>query len=301
MEVPAGWFSETDLRAAIGVADEDRKTFHRNLVNWREHGLLPRLYDGHTVPFIEYRGVGIGNEAWYPPITIEMVGRINELRSRGGDMDRWLWQLWLDGYPIDIIGWCRTRLARLHPLISKDGKELVDFATRKPEKRSDPRRSFYRRLMARGWLGLMTWTVHIAIGRRPPESMFDPLSRPLRALARIIGIRTDPSIIRAGLAGSGIEDMSITQLLAVLDEDISAAELHKVREDCWVLSHSDKLSGVIRRIFMAMWRSLTCRAGLLPLLILLHRSPDHQDTLLDVAKRYSSSPTAHQFEISHAR
>lgn len=326
MEVPAGWISETELRAAAGVADEEKKTFHRNLVNWRENGLLPRFYDGHQVPFVDYGGVGIGNEAWHPPITIEMVRRIDELRQRG-TMDHWLWQLWLDGYPIDIIAWCRTRLARLLPLISedvkdlvkkdgkdpvekdgkdlipKDAKDLVDFATRKPEKRSDPRRSFYRRLMARGWLGLMTWTVHIVIGRRPPESIFDPHSPLQSALARIFGTGIETSTIRAGLDGSGIEEHSVARLLAVLNEDIAAGELHKVREDCWVLSHSDKARRPvgIARILAAMWSSLTCRAGLLPALILLHRSPDHQDTLLDVAKRHSSSPTAHQFEIPHAR
>ena len=112
MEVPADWISETDLRAATGVVDEDRKTFHRNLVNWREHGLLPQNYDGSIVPAVRPLGVEIGNEAFYPPITIEMVRRIDELRQRG-TIDHWLWQLWLDGYPIDIIEWCRTRLARL--------------------------------------------------------------------------------------------------------------------------------------------------------------------------------------------
>ena len=172
--------------------------------------------------------------------------------------------VWLDGYPIEILGWCRTRLTNLDgELINKDAKDVVDDATRKPKKRSDPRRSFYRRLMARGWLAAMTWAVHVAIGTRPPESIFDPVSRPLSALARVFGITTDPSDIRTGLDGSPIEDFSIPRLLAVLNEDIGAGELYKVREDCWVLSRSDKVPTrtLITRIFAAMWGSLTCRAG----------------------------------------
>jgi hypothetical protein len=301
-DVPTGWISETQLRVAIGTADEDRETFHRNLVNWRANGLLPRSYDGHKVPFSLPLGFPIGNEAYHPPITIEMVGRINELRQCGGDMDKWLWQLWLDGYPIDIIGWCRTRLTNLDgELINKDAKDLVDDATRKPKKRSDPRRSFYRRLMARGWLAAMTWAVHVAIGTRPPESILDPVSRPRSALARVFGITTDPSVIRAGLDGSRIEDFGITRLLAVLNEDIGAGELYKVREDCWVLSHSDKARTLILRVLAAMWRSVNCRAVLLPGLILLHRSPDHHDSLLEIGKRHSDSPAVQQFEIPHAR
>jgi hypothetical protein len=35
MDIPAGWISETKLRGAIGVVDEDKSKFHRNLVNWR--------------------------------------------------------------------------------------------------------------------------------------------------------------------------------------------------------------------------------------------------------------------------
>jgi hypothetical protein len=290
MDAPAGWISEAQLRAATGTADEDRKTFHRDLVNWRDHGLLPRSYDGEKVPFSLPLGFAIGNEAWYPPIMIGMVRRINELRQRDRDMDKWLWQLWLDGYPIDIIGWCRTWLTNLQKLINGDVNDFVDLATRKPGKRSDPRRSFYRRLMARGWLAVMTWTVHVATGTRPPESVFDPVSRPLSALAKVFGIKTDPSAIRAGLDGSRIEDFSIARLLAVLNEDIGAGELNKVREDCWVLSHCDKGSTLITRILAAMWRRVSCRAVLLPGLILLHRSPDHQDSLLEVAKRHGDSP-----------
>lgn len=182
-----------------------------------------------------------------------------------------------------------------------EAKELADEATRKPRKRSDPRRSFYRRLFARGWVSLMTWTLNVALGARPPESLFDPKSPPRAALARIFGHGTDPAIIGDGLAGSQIEDMGLPRLLAVLDEKIDEDELKKVREDCWVLSHSGKVGTLIGKILAAMWRWIPCRAIVLPGLIILHRSPDHQDGLLSVVKRYSNSPELQQFEIPHAR
>jgi hypothetical protein len=302
-DVPEGWVSEAELAAVTGVGttEEDRHRFHRNLLNWRHHGLLPQCYAGHKVPFIVPLGFGVGNEAFYPPITIAMVRRINELRQHSKNMDKWLWQLWLERYLVDIIEWCRRRLIKLQPLASMTAKELVDEATRKPGWRSDPRRSYYRRLMARGWLALMTWAVNVAIGARPPESLHDPVSPPRSALARLFGLSTDPSIVGAGVAGSQIEDMSITRLLAVLNEEIGVDELEKVREDCWVLSHSYKVRTLPGRVLAAMWGRLNCRAGLLPALVILHRSPDHQATLLEVVKRYSNSPIPHQFEIPRAR
>ena len=81
MDIPSDWISETELAAATGAVD--RKRFHRNLLNWRHHGLLPERYDGISVAdAIRHLGVGVGNEACYPPVYLPMVGRINELRAR---------------------------------------------------------------------------------------------------------------------------------------------------------------------------------------------------------------------------
>ena len=173
MDIPADWISEAELVAVIDVS-------HRNLLNWRHHGLLP-------TPMIRHLGVGVGNQAFYPPITIAMVRRINELRRQTRDIDEWRWRLWLDAYPIDIVKWCRQRLLTYAEVIFDIGeKRFVETATRKPAKRSDPRRTFYRRLKAQGWPALMTWAVNVAIGARPPQSLFDPASSPLAALARLL-------------------------------------------------------------------------------------------------------------------
>lgn len=145
----------------------------------------------------------------------------------------------------------------------------------------------------------MTWALHVAMGARPPESIHDPVSPPGSALARLLS--TDASVISGGLAGSQIETISVPNLLAVLSEEIGVNELHKVREDCFVLSHAYKVPTMPGKILAAMWGWVSCRAVLLPGLIILHRSPDHEDSLLDWVKRNSNSPTLLQFEIPHAR
>src|SRR5690348_10532131 len=109
MNIPGDWIFEAELAQQTGVAnnDEDRRKFHRNLANWRQHWLLLKLYDGLPVPSVRPLGIGNGpgNEAWYPPITIAMVHRINELGLQfPKNMDEWLWHLWLEGYPSEIVG-----------------------------------------------------------------------------------------------------------------------------------------------------------------------------------------------------
>jgi hypothetical protein len=74
-------------------------------LNWRHHGLLP-------TPMIRHLGVGVGNQAFYPPITIAMVRSIDELRRQTRNMDEWRWRLLLDAYPIDIINCVASAFVR---------------------------------------------------------------------------------------------------------------------------------------------------------------------------------------------
>lgn len=274
--IPADWISETELRAGVGVVDEDRSKFHRNLLNWRQHGLLLRRFDGREVPMVRHDGVGVGNEAMYPPITIELVRRINELRRRGRNIDIWLWQLWIDGLPIDIVDWCRTRLlAHLEILSDVDETLVIDAGTRKPAKRSDPRRSFYRRLKVKGWFALVTWAISVGIGARLPQSMFDPASSPGAALGKLFQSSVGPPSIRDRLIGSSVEDMRISRLLAILNE-ATATELENVRKDCCALARAGERRDIIGLVLVAVWRHMPTRAILLPGLIAIRRSPDHQ-------------------------
>ena len=279
MDIPADWISEAKLAEKIGVADEDRRKFHRNLLNWRHNGVLPQSYDGLPVPMIRNLGFGIGNEPFYPPVVLPMVRRINELRQETHDMDEWRWRLWLERYPIDIVKWCRKRLLAHAEAISRiDGKHLAESATRKPAKRSDGRRSFYSRLKAQLWVALMTWAVNVALGRLGGQSVFDPASPPRAALAKLVAPVADPSSVRERLVGSGIEDMSVNRLLAILDQ-AEAVEIERARKDCLAWSRAGERRDFVGFVLSAIWRKPDVRAVILPGLIALRRSPDHQENL----------------------
>jgi hypothetical protein len=191
-------------------------------------------------------------------------------------MDEWLWQLWLEAFPVDIKKWCRERLLdHAEPISGIAQKRLVEAATRKPAKRSDARLTFYRRLKAQGWFALMTWAVNVAIGARGMQSLFDPASPPLTALAKLVEPIAGHSSVRDNLVGSGIEDMGISRLLAVLDQ-ADATELERVRR-AW--SRAGERRDLVGFILSVMWRKPDVRALILPGLIALRRSPDHQGSL----------------------
>jgi hypothetical protein len=154
----------------------------------------------------------------------------------------------------------------------------VEAATRKPAMRSDPRRTFYRRLKAQGWFALMTWAVNVAIGARPPQSLFDPASSPLGALAKILEPFAYRSSPREGLVASPTEDAGVRRLLAVLNE-ADETELERVREDCRALSRAGERRDLLGFILSQMWRRPDVRAVFLPGLVALRRSPDHQGSL----------------------
>jgi hypothetical protein len=274
MDIPADWISETELRDKSGVADKDRFKFHRNLQNWRHHMVTPDHWDGLPVPMIRWLGVGIGNEAFYPRVFIPIIWAINQLQLQlPGDMNEWRWHLWLNRYPTPFIKWCRQRLAPLakQPISGADETKLEKEATRKPTKRTDGRRYLYRRLKTtNGWGALMTWAVSVVVGRRVRQSVFDPASPVLAAFVK--WLKLDASTVRDGLFGSGIEDMSIDRLLEALDHH-TPDQLEQVRIDCLALTRA----GAMRSW---LWRKPAARAVLVPMLIMLRRSPDHQ---LDLA------------------
>lgn len=274
MDSPADWISETELAAATGAVD--RKRFHRNLLNWRHRGLLPERYHGILVAdAIRHLGFGVGNEACYPPVYLPIVRRINELRRQSKDMDEWRWQLWLDGYPVDIIGWCRGRLellaGALAAELAKFGENRIAYdATRTPTKRANPLRIIYRVLRTKGWHAMIAWAVAVAIGARSAASFFDPARSPLAILTG------EKDVTAAQI----LENMAIDALLAVLDA-ANEAELERVREDCRVIARPSNSWSLARLILTAVWRRIDTRAVLLPGLIAIRSSPGHQGSLAD--------------------
>jgi hypothetical protein len=263
MDIPTDWISEDELAAAVGAGE--RKRFHRNLVNWRNRGLLPKRYDGRQVPLIRHLGVGVGNEPFYPAVYLPMVRRINELRQRQPkDMDEWYWQLWLDPdeYPVDIIGWCRGKLTSKRfadgaAAGDLDKKQLHNLATRKPERR-DPRQRIYRQLKTEAWYDLMTGAAEMIAGRSPADVFFYILAM----LAR------SKDIIPAARAVS--EHMRPGPLLAVLDS-VSEDEIKAVRKAFCELQAA-ALDGQFALWLSPIWKEVDLRAPVLPLLVVLYRA-----------------------------
>jgi hypothetical protein len=152
MPIPADWLSEGQLADALAIPADERSAFHNNLRNWRRRrcqGLLP-------APMTRNLGIGLGNEAVYPPVILPMLRHLFKLREDGRKPDEWFWQLWLAGYPPDVVGWTERALRRLvaglaEASASYSNEEILHKATRKPLRRSDPRRRVYSRLYRDGW------------------------------------------------------------------------------------------------------------------------------------------------------
>lgn len=261
MNVPAGWISETELAVLTDVPDndEDRRNFHRNLVNWRQKHVQPSSYAGWQIPLVRPLGAGrIGNECFYPPVFVPMTD--------------WRWQLWLDRFPADIVEYCRERLHPLLEIMSDYDVAKADYEiTRKPPMPPPHKlRPFFqlRRLLGRlAWNELMKWVFRIATGSRIAQSVHDPNSPPREALSKLTNISA--TTLSACLDGSGIEDMSIARLLEAI-ENADANELERARIDCKRLGDWK----IIR--FMPSRIKHNVRAGMVAALIMLRRSPDHQ-------------------------
>jgi hypothetical protein len=94
--IPRGWLSLARLTAETAI-DE------RTLSNWGKRWLIPR-------PIVTPKLKGRGSVAYYRYETVAIIRRLYELREETHSADDWLWQLWLEGHPVDIWGWAAERL-----------------------------------------------------------------------------------------------------------------------------------------------------------------------------------------------
>ena len=85
------------------------------LERWQKAGLIPS-------PRRHGLGRGKGTVSLYDPRVIPMLSRVLDLQSTTRDIREWRWQLWLDGYPIDVDVLCTDLLERVTAMQHK-----VDF------------------------------------------------------------------------------------------------------------------------------------------------------------------------------
>lgn len=93
---PKGWITKQQL---LTEAELGERTFD----GWAEKlGLRTRLVS---------HGRG-GITSYYPPGTVATLKRLDHLSANSkGNMDDWIWQLWLEGQDVDISAWASMHLA----------------------------------------------------------------------------------------------------------------------------------------------------------------------------------------------
>jgi hypothetical protein len=106
-QVPHDWIGETEVIKAT-------KASPRNLTQWRARGII--------IGKRRSLGRGEGTTAcFYPPDTVSLVRRLYELRRSVRDADRWVWQLWLEGYSANVRKWALKSLHRARKLAEGAG------------------------------------------------------------------------------------------------------------------------------------------------------------------------------------
>jgi hypothetical protein len=286
------WISEQELRAETGIS-------RRNLERWRQQGILP-------VPTRRFSGRGTGSTSVYPPITVPMVRRLDELRQQSPhDVDGWTWALWLDGFPIDIRKWCDDHLAHAAQEIARLGNQdalqaTFDRLSTETASRAGARRPLVGRLSSRQERSLWSWVADVMSGPASAKSLYDLASPSFEALKRAAGFVGDWPAPDTELH---VEDLSLTTLRIILRE-ATPTEMEQARQDWWILERLAKAVeavdwrsvrkhlGVERGrsaqpvapidFLVRLWRNPKHRAALLPGLIHIRRSRDHSRRLTDI-------------------
>jgi hypothetical protein len=85
-----------------------------------------------------------GTVSYYPPQTVRLIDRLNELRQQVRNADEWLWQLWLDGFEVDVRSWTKKHLNNLQKkldggvdsksLRSPTGRQISNRVRRAPDR-----------------------------------------------------------------------------------------------------------------------------------------------------------------------
>jgi hypothetical protein len=266
-----GWLTEAGLVAETGASP-------RRLTWLRQNGLIPR-------PRRRSRGLHKGTLSLYPPVTVAMIRRLDELAAERRDADEWLWRLWLEGYPIEIGKRLAAKIGAAAELfVGIDNPEMLDtLLTTVRAKRSRKRnlvparesagRIIYSRVRQPAvWHSLLYSTLAIAlsIDANGGDNWFEIVKRALRL----------PADWRAPQIDSG--NASLSALRNTLTQ-MSPAETDRARLDCVAISKlSDRFSGLadIRnaplflKFFHRQWHDFTFRAALVAFLVILRQSPE---------------------------
>jgi hypothetical protein len=127
-QVPDDWISEAEVIKAT-------KASPRNLAHWRARGIV--------VGKRRSLGRGKGTTAcFYPPDTVSLIRRLYELQRVTRDVDRWVWQLWREGFSTDVQKWALKRLRGERKVVERAGpagvaKAALQAAKTRPDSLTD--------------------------------------------------------------------------------------------------------------------------------------------------------------------
>jgi hypothetical protein len=225
---PKGYISLQELRARTGASE-------RNLSEWRRLGL--------GVPEPQQISLGRrGTASYYPIETVLLIDRLNELRQRIRDADEWLWQLWLDGFQVDMRSWAKKHLDSLQAKLGGriDAKSLRSGAGRQLSNRI--RRAPDRDELVQAWLAVvagMAQLVNLCATAEPP--IFD-------IMLKVMGLPGDVKPPNHNLRRElGKIDLSFKGLNETVVANASEEEFEQARRD-WQL-----IDGLMKAAEMIDW------------------------------------------------
>jgi hypothetical protein len=181
-----GTLTEAALIAATGISP-------RNLIRWRQQGLIPTVSPRHGLG----PGGGRGTTPLeYPMIAVAQINRLNELRREFKGVEEWRWHLWCEGYSVRIGVALDRTMGRLRVLASQI-KTIDDIETKilpllKPAYtgRSNPLRVIFRDIGDEDMHSVTTMLFCVCLGIRLP--LFDePNPDPFQIFKRAAGLPKD--------------------------------------------------------------------------------------------------------------
>jgi hypothetical protein len=200
---PEGWISLQELCARTSASK-------RNISEWRRLGL--------GVPEPLQKSLGRkGTASYYPEETLALIDRLNELRRKIRDVDDWLWQLWLDGFKVEIRSWVKKHIDRLQPklngpLNAKSLRSPIGRLVSNPVRRERDRDDFIR-----AWVGVAAGMAQLAgVYSTAEPPIFDIMLKVIGFPSNIMPPDRD---LRRKLSEMGLSFGGLSEIVADASDD----------------------------------------------------------------------------------
>lgn len=217
--LPPGWLAPGALVAAGGIDEH-------TLTNWRKRHLIPRPA---VMPM-----PGGGTASRYRPETLTIIRRIKELREKDSrNANGWLWTLWLEELPVEMLPWAAERLGRWmgrqKPLTARAAEARRAVSAEDIRRYAEEHPIFDRRSINAGEeADLIDASLSAAAG--DPEAMAEPAVH--RTLLKVGGLAAaafplpEPDLIEL------LSLPRLAEIAAVATED----EAEQARRDCQAIA-----------------------------------------------------------------